>query len=267
MLTIKNYIRPETMEEAYNLCQKRSNVVLGGMLWLKLSNRNVVNAIDLCNLGLDWITEEEDCYRIGAMVSLRTLEMHEELNRMTQGEFKEALRHIVGVQFRNVATLGGSVYGRFGFSDVYTLLQVLEAKVCLYKQGELSLDEFALIPRKTKDILTEIIIPKKPRKVAYLSQRNTKTDFPALACAVCETEDNILCAVGARPSLASLVKEDKEIFKDGITEESAVIFGNKVADSFKFDSNLRGSKEYRKKVCSVLVKRGIMSFVEVDYAD
>ena len=267
MLTIKNYIRPETLEEAYNLCQKRSNVVLGGMLWLKMSNRTVKNAIDLCDLGLDKIIEEDDCYKIGAMVSLRTLEMHDGLNSMTNGAFKEALKHIVGVQFRNVATLGGSVYGRFGFSDVFTLLQVLEAKVCLYKNGEISINEFAQFPRNKHDILTDIIIPKKKRKVAYLSQRNTKTDFPSLACAVAQTEDSILCSVGARPGLAGLYRSDSKIFEDGINEENAMTFGNEAAMNFKFDSNMRGSSEYRQRICKVLVKRGLMSFLEVDYAD
>lgn len=267
MLTIKNYIRPETLEEAYNLCQKRTNVVLGGMLWLKMSNRTVKNAVDLCDLGLNKIKENEDCYKIGAMVSLRTLEMHEGLNAMTNGAFKEALRHIVGVQFRNTATLGGSVYGRFGFSDVFTLLQALEARVCLYKTGEISIDEFAKFPRNKRDILTDIIIPKKRRKVAYLSQRNTKTDFPSLACAVSQTEEGFICAVGARPGIAEVYKSDNTLFENGINEDNALAFGCNVADHLKFDSNMRGSSEYRKRICKVLVKRGIMSFLEVDYAD
>ena len=38
----------------------------------------------------------------------------------TAGAVREAVRHIVGVQFRNCATVGGSIYGRFGFSDVLT---------------------------------------------------------------------------------------------------------------------------------------------------
>lgn len=42
---------------------------------------------------------------------------------------KESLRHIVGVQFRNLATVGGSLWGRFGFSDVLTLLLALDAQV------------------------------------------------------------------------------------------------------------------------------------------
>lgn len=35
MLTIKRYVRAQSLDEAYTLCQKRANVVLGGMLWLK----------------------------------------------------------------------------------------------------------------------------------------------------------------------------------------------------------------------------------------
>ena len=55
MLTIGQYVRPESLDEAYTLCQKKNNVVLGGMLWLKMQHRNVGTAIDLCDLGLDQI--------------------------------------------------------------------------------------------------------------------------------------------------------------------------------------------------------------------
>ena len=36
--------------------------------------------------------------------------------------------------------------------------------------------------------------------------RNAKTDFPVLTCAVCESEDGMVCAVGARPALAECVR-------------------------------------------------------------
>ena len=52
--------------------------------------------------------------------------------RYTNGAVKEALRHIIGVQLRNTATVGGSVWGRFGFSDVITLLLAMDTLVVLY---------------------------------------------------------------------------------------------------------------------------------------
>ena len=262
MLTIKQYVRPQTLDEAYALCQKRSNAVLGGMLWLKMQNRNVNTAIDLCDLGLDQITREEDCYRIGAMVSLRTLEKHEELNQLTQGAMAEALKHIVGVQFRNCATIGGSLYGRFGFSDVLTLFQVLDARVVLHHAGELTIQQLAELPRGTRDILTQVIIPRKPMRVSYLSQRNSATDFPVLACAVSCIDGKWQCAVGARPERAVRILDSENILSDGVTQESAARFGAYAAEAVGFSSNVRASAEYRKRICSVLVKRAVLGCKE-----
>ena len=58
---------------------------------------------------------------IGARVTLRELEQHVGLNTYTHDAVKNAVKDIVGVQFRNMATIGGSIWGRFGFSDVLTV--------------------------------------------------------------------------------------------------------------------------------------------------
>ena len=55
MMTIREYARPATLEEAWQLNQKKPNRVLGGMLWLKMEKINVGTAIDLSALGLDTI--------------------------------------------------------------------------------------------------------------------------------------------------------------------------------------------------------------------
>ena len=120
MLKIKNYVKAESLEQAYELNQKRTACVLGGMVWLKMGNRNITTAIDLSGLGLDIITETEEAFVIGCMTPLHALETHKELNAYTNGAVRESVRHIVGVQFRNCATVGGSIFGRFGFSDVLT---------------------------------------------------------------------------------------------------------------------------------------------------
>ncbi len=85
------------------------------MLWLKMVTRNVQKAIDLSGLGLDQIEENDEEFSIGAMVTLRQIELHEGLNTWSQGAVKESVTHIVGVQFRNLATVGGSIFGKFRF--------------------------------------------------------------------------------------------------------------------------------------------------------
>lgn len=262
MIKFNQYVRPQTLEEAYTLCQKRRNVVLGGMLWLKMQNRSAGTAIDLCDLGLQYIKETADAYEIGAMTTLRQLELHEGLGQMTDGAVADAVKHIVGVQFRNVATLGGSLFGRFGFSDVLTLFEVLDARIELYHAGILTVQEFAALPRKTRDILVQVIVPKKTAQIAYQSMRNTATDFPVLTCAVSYEKDACLCAIGARPAKAQVVADDQKLLADGLHAEAIENFAAYVADSLTFGSNIRGSEAYRKKICSVLVKRALQQLVK-----
>ncbi len=262
MLTISNYVRAQSLEEAYTLCQKKNNVILGGMLWLKMQNRAVSTAIDLCDLGLNTIEESEDSYVIGAMASLRTLELHPGIAALTRGAMAETLKHIVGVQFRNTATVGGSLFGRFGFSDVLTMFLVLGAKVELYHLGVMDIADFANLPRDTRDVLVRVILPKSPKKAVYLSQRNTATDFPTLTCAVSEEDSRYLCAVGARPAKADVFEDADNILANGITEESAAAFGEFVANKATFGSNVRAGVEYRKKICAVLVRRALMQLKE-----
>ena len=74
MIKIREYVKVKDLEEAYQLNQKKSSCVLGGMIWLKMGSRNVGTAIDLSGLGLDSIEEDQEEFRIGAMVTLRELE-------------------------------------------------------------------------------------------------------------------------------------------------------------------------------------------------
>ena len=188
MMTIREYKRAESLEEAWQLNQKKPNRILGGMIWLKMETINVGTAIDLSGLGLDTIEENEEGFSIGAMVTLRQLEQHPGLAAYTHGAMREAVRHIVGVQLRNLATVGGSIYSRFGFSDVLTLFMAMDCSVELYKGGIISLQEYAERPYD-RDILVRLIVKKEEAEFFYQSVRPTKTDFPALTCAAARLAD------------------------------------------------------------------------------
>ena len=74
MLKIKSYVKVNSLAEAYELNQKKTARVLGGMVWMKMGNRAVSTAIDLSGLGLDTISEDDDEFVIGCMTPLRDLE-------------------------------------------------------------------------------------------------------------------------------------------------------------------------------------------------
>ena len=260
MLKIKEYVKVKDLEEAYLLNQKKTACVLGGMVWLKMGNRNISTAIDLSGLDLDMIEETEEEFRIGAMTSLRTLETHKGLEGYTQGAVKESLRHIVGVQFRNCATVGGSIFGRYGFSDVLTLLIGLDSYVELYKGGIVPLTEYA-DRDYDRDIVVNIIVKKRPVNMFYEAVRITETDLPVLTCAGVKFKDTGVCnfCIGARPGRAIVVKDTEGILAGGINEKSVEEFSTFVKKNVPTAGNMRGSAEYRSHLSGVLAGRALQN--------
>ena len=119
MITIKEYVRAKSLEEAWQLNQNKRNRVLGGMLWMRLSNGMVNTAIDLSELGLNTIEETEESFSIGAMVSLRDLEIHEGLNRYTNSAVKNAVKDIVQTTYMKTDTR----FSAEKWGDVYFFVQ------------------------------------------------------------------------------------------------------------------------------------------------
>lgn len=256
MMNIKNYVRASSLEEAYALNQKKSSCILGGMLWLKMGRGTVGTAIDLCDLGLDAIQETDEAFSIGAMVSLRQIELHEGLNRYTQGAAAKSVQDIVGVQFRNTATVGGSIFGRFGFSDVLTMFQSLDCDVELYKGGIIPLSQFAQM-KKDRDILVRLIVKKVPGRFAYQALRIQRTDFPVLTCAASIMDGRYRVVIGARPGRAMVLTDEKGLLSGGLTAQSARAFADFAADAIPTEGNLRGSAAYRTHLVRVLTERAL----------
>ena len=256
MMTIREYKRAESLEEAWQLNQKRQNHILGGMIWLKMETINVGTAIDLSGLGLDTIEETEEGFSIGAMVTLRQLEQHPGLNAYTYGAMRETVRHIVGVQLRNLATVGGSIYSRFGFSDVLTMFLAMDCSVELYKGGIVSLQEYAQRPYD-RDVLVRLIVKKEAAAFYYQSVRNSQTDIPVLTCAAARTADgNYRIAVGARPLRAVLFDCPADPALDAPAQAAAI--ARSVRERTVTGSNMRGSAEYRKHLAGVLARRAVL---------
>lgn len=124
---IKDYIRPKSLEEAYELLSSNKNSrILGGGAFLRLGSKCINTAIDLCDLDLNYIKETDEGIEIGAMTTFRDLEKSQILKEYFGNLLADALKGIVGVQFRNYVTVGASVYSKYGFSDLITALLALD---------------------------------------------------------------------------------------------------------------------------------------------
>ena len=248
MAQYKNYVIAQTLDEAYELNAKKSTVIVAGNMWLRMCGMRRQTALDLSELGLDFIKEDEQGFIIGAMTTLRTMETHPALNAAFGGVFARALEPIVGTQFRNGATVGGSVFSRFGFSDVSTLLLAMGAKVVTHARGEVPLDEFQR-EKWDRDILTAIRI-EKGRSAAIESVRLSKTDIPVLVCAASVDERGVRVVLGSRPARAMIVAEGAK------PEELDYM---RMAADVPMGSNARASEAYRRKVAPVLIERAVQA--------
>ena len=141
-----------------------------------------------------------------------------------------------------------------------TIFRALGAKVELFHEGIMELDDFVKLPRTVRDILVSVIVPKETEKVVYLSQRNQSTDFPVLTCAVSKGKRGTMAVIGATPYMAEPVYDSENILYVP-TDENIERFAEYVAQNIRFGSNMRASAEYRKIICNVLVKRALKTIV------
>ena len=110
------------------------------------------------------------------------------------------------------------------------------------------MEEFCRM-KSDRDILIRIRIKKDGRRVAYASQRISKTDFPVIACCASRKSGKLYVSVGARPAKAELVVLDET--QDCLREELA----KRASEGFTYGTNMRGSGAYRKHLAEIYIKR------------
>ncbi|MBN2873895.1 MAG: FAD binding domain-containing protein, partial [Spirochaetales bacterium] len=119
-MDIENIVRPRSLDEAYSLLAEPGAIAIGGGAWLRLGQKALATAVDLSGLGLCYIRESDKSIEIGAMATARDVETSPVLLEAFGPVFRDAVSGIVGVQMRNIVTVGGTVAGRYGFSDLNT---------------------------------------------------------------------------------------------------------------------------------------------------
>lgn len=256
MLSIKEYQTPDSVEEAFAFMEtagKRAALIAGGA-FLNLGKKRIGTAIDLRRAGLDNLKQDDQALEIGAMVTLGAFDRTPELDPFITGFLRKAYRDVVGVQLRNMATYGGTVHARYGFSDILTALITLDAVVSFHRAGEIPLADYLAQGIAGPDILTEIRIERTLDRWGYQALRKSTADFPLLTAAVSRCGGQWRAAVGARPGrallahglIAALNTEKMEV-------EDTERLGSLLTEELPFGGNSRATAEYRRQVCGVLV--------------
>ncbi|MBS5787357.1 MAG: FAD binding domain-containing protein [Clostridioides difficile] len=262
MFTVMDIEQPTTEQEAYSILTKRkNNQVIGGSAFLRMGRKRIGTGVELSKLNLDYIKEDDSYIEIGAMTTLRTLETSTILQESFGEIIRDSLRDIIGVQFRNVVTVGGTVFSRYGFSDLIVALLSLDTDVELFNIGRIKLDDF-LVREYKKDLLTKIYIKKSNKKSVYKSLRNAKSDYPILNVSVSRDNDDFKICIGARPQRAVVARKASDFLSSNeVNNENIDKALNLITEDVSFGTNMRGTKEYREVVSKVLVKRAITEVI------
>lgn len=271
MLNFKNYFLADSVSLAYEeLMKNKKNVIIGGGSYLRLGNSELNTVISLDKLEMEFIKEDSDYIILGPMVNFRELETNDVIKNYCNGIISESVSGILGVQFRNNATLGATVFSKYGFSDLITALLAVDAKVVLFKQGELTLKEYLAVEQTEKDILVEVKLPKNSQYGVFKCVRKSSTDYSIVNVGVVKDKNNnYTVTVGARPSRAkiaenfskeitSIIKniENKniELLEEKLTKELLGI----IDEELIFGDNMRGSGKYRCLLSKNLIKMAVM---------
>lgn len=259
-MKVNEYYRASSLEDAYRKLQENpKNLILAGGLWIKKIGQDLNCLIDLSTLGLDKISETKDEVIVGSLVTQRDFEKSPIINSLFSGAMAFATREVMGVNFRNIATIGGSIMGRYPFSDVISGLLPYDVTLEFYPKASMSLEEYLSYKGKMNSILVAIHIKKDIGKGFFKKAKTTALDFPIVNIAVSKINKEYRIVVGARPMVAALAKDAMKYINScsSIKDEDYKKAAELAVNELSFLDNKDASKEYRIDLAKVYIARGL----------
>lgn len=255
-MKVNEYYRASSLEDAYQkLLESPKNAILAGGLWMKKMGQSYDSLIDVSKLGLDKISETKEEVIVGSMVTQRDFENSKVVSFLYAGAPAFAVREVMGVNFRNLATIGGSIMGRYPFSDVITGLFPYDVELEFYPEQRMSLEEYLAYKGKLNAILVAVHIKKSEGKGFFKKVKTTALDFPIVNIAVSKVKGEYRVVVGARPMVAARSYKAMEYLNNGGKDFAHA--AELAVEELSFMDNKDASKEYRVDLAKVYVRRGL----------
>jgi len=280
------YLKPQTLEEAYSLLSRYGSdakVLAGGtdlMVNMRKGLMKPKYVIDIKGIvGLDQVRYEDSQLKIGSLVTLTTLQ-RSKLIMEKADILKEATRKMGSVQTRNRATVGGNICNAAPGADTVTPLIAMDARVSIIgseRMRTLPLEEFFTEPQKTvlkpDEILTEILVPDAPPRTGRAFFKYQHRAAMALAIinggiSMTLSEDglcqNVRIALGAVAPTPMRAKQAEKTLENQRVDEQTI---GKAADVASQEirprkDSIRASPEYRVELTRILLRRALKNAAE-----
>lgn len=271
MLTnIKEFFKPETIDQALELLTEKSNsrVLAGGVVLSKALGESTDYLIDLNSLPYNYFRISSNEIRIGALTKINEIYRSRDLADLKAGEFLQTVAgHVASEQIRNMASIGGAIFARHYWSDIIPTLLVLDTELEFKnRDGEFTatLEEFldvSNIDRFKDSILTELVIREPGNGYHFWFEKfcRTKVDIAIVNIAVVYLIDSddrfqdFRISTGGTESIISRKKgvekylTGKKKYSSNLEKASDLLLEN-----VKPVGDLRGSEGYKKKLLKTL---------------
>lgn len=268
MLTIEEYVKPDTIQAAYELGQMPNSLyVSGGLMVSQIKSEKLERLIDLKHIDLDYIREESEFFRIGANTTLSTLMFNPSLSTLGINFIKDSVREIGSVQIRNMATVGGSIAFKLGWSDVTTIFMTLGARVKIYDGNFQSMTLENFVEQRLKGVIvTEVEVPKVKDKCVFEKFSRSTFDIATLNLGLKIKLDGqfireATVVVGSRPMISKRITEVEEFMVGKKIDRISSDVCELIQKVIQTGNDLRASAEYRKALSSALLSKALRRFV------
>jgi len=273
-----NYLRPNTVKEAFALLKKHQDdgkVICGGQSLLIIMRQGLVApeyVIDIKGLAeLDYITYDDATgLRLGATTTHREIEFSDIIGQKYP-VLKQMEEKLASIQVRNWGTIGGNLAHADAAGDPAPVLIALDAMVKVGgAEGERTMPleafytdlfETALEPG---EIIVEVQVPPPRSKTATVYQKfnllESDQGIVAVAVTIGLDEDDtckharVVLGNGAPTTIRARTAEEALIGKK-LDDTVFAAVGQAAADDSSPVGDIHASEEYRRHLIQVLTRR------------
>ncbi len=268
------YFKPQSLKEASELLLKygtNAHIFNGGTDMIVRMRENITTPDVVVDIkGIKELYklsyDEKEGLFVGACVKLSDMAHNKDVVEK-YSFLADAAESVGSGQVRNIATMAGNNCNASPLADTSTPLVATDAIICIYGlegEREVSIHDFFVGVRRTclkhGEIVTGIKIPayKDLKGVFIKTSRREEVDLSTICTTVVKTGDEIRIAMGAVAPTVIRAWEAEKLAKGAELTDELI---NKVADMAASEAkpidDIRASKEYRREMVRVSVRRSL----------
>lgn len=271
------YFAPTSVHECLDLLRQygdEAKLLAGGQSLVPLMNFRLVQPsviIDLNRVSeLNYVRyDNAKALYVGAMTRQRTLELDPKL-REANPLLVEAASYIGHFQIRNRGTVGGSVAHADPAGELPAVLLALEGSIkVIGHRGDrvIAASQFFRGPLMTDlapdEVLAEIQLPAWEKRAGWavleIARRHGDFALVGVACWLTTDSEGVITRCSAAlfgVSTTPVLVSASPLIGTRASEADIARVAEFIADELKPNSDIHASREYRKHLARVLVKRG-----------